>query len=182
MSKSKQSQPSYNHRIITLGDIDEENTNDVIQFIHEINQVDTGKNEEKREPIKIIVNSYGGDIYRGLGVVDTILNSVTPVHTICYGAAFSMGFVIMVAGHYRIMSQHSTLMYHEGGFDLGMMKLTNHEHELKELKRIETLCDNLVLERTNLTKKQLNSIKKEQKDWYISAKEALEYGIIDEIH
>lgn len=178
---NKMKKDAISSRIIMLGDIDEENTNDVIFSILEINRLDDNKKKEQRAPIKLIINSYGGDIYRGLGVVDAILNSVTPVHTVCYGSAFSMGFVIMIAGHYRMISKHSTLMYHEGGFDLGMMKLTNHEYELKELKRIESLCDTLTLKRTSLTKKQLNSIKKEQKDWYIDAAEALEYGIVDEI-
>lgn len=178
----KSSQQSHNHRIITLGDINEENTNDIIQFIHEINQVDAGKNKEKRESIKLIVNSYGGDIYRGFGVVDAIQNSITPIHTVCYGAALSMGFIIMAVGHHRSASKHSTFMYHEGGFDLGMMKLTNHESELKELKRIENICDDLILDHTNLTKKQLDIAKKEHRDWYMSAEEALSYGIIDEVY
>jgi len=177
----KSPQPSYDHRIITLGDIDEENSNDIIQFIHEINHIDAGKNAGKCEPIKLIVNSYGGDIYRGFGVIDAILNSVIPVHTICYGAALSMAFTIMAVGHYRTASKHSTFMYHEGGFDLGYMKLTGHKSELGELNRIESLCDNLLLERTTLTKKQLNALKREHKDWYISAEEALNYGIIDEV-
>jgi ATP-dependent Clp protease protease subunit len=182
MKKSAHNSYGYqDHRIITLGDIDEENTNDIIQFIHEINYLDAEKTENKREPIKLIVNSYGGDIYRGLGVFDSIIHSTTPIHTICYGAAFSMGFMIMVSGHHRVASKNSTFMYHEGGFDLGMMKLTIHKHELKELERIEKLCDSLILERTNLGKKQLDNIKKQCKDWYISAEEALNYGIIDKI-
>lgn len=178
----KSSQQSHNHRIITLGDINEENTNDIIQFIHEINQVDTGKNEEKREPIKLIVNSYGGDIYRGFGVVDAIQNSITPVHTVYYGAALSMGFVIMAVGHHRSASKHSTFMYHETLWSLSEEKLSSHKREVDEGKRIMDIYDSILLDYTNLTKKQLDIVKKEHRDWYMSAEEALSYNVIDEVY
>lgn len=178
----KSSQQSHNHRIITLGDINEENTNDIIQFIHEINQVDAGKNEEKREPIKLIVNSYGGDVYRGFGVVDAIQNSITPVHTVCYGAALSMGFVIMAVGHHRSASKHSTFMYHEIVWSLSEEKLSSHKREVDEGKRIMDIYDSILLDCTNLTKKQLDIVKKEHRDWYMSAEEALSYGVIDEVY
>ena len=178
--KNKQ-QSSHNHRIITFGDCNEENSNDIIQFIHEINCIDVGKNADKREPIKLIVNSYGGDIYRGFGVVDAILNSNTPVHTICYGAALSMGFIIMTSGHHRTASKHSTFMYHETLWSLSEEKLSTHKLEVEEGKRIMDIYDSIVLDRTDLTKKQLDIVKKEHRDWYISAEEALTYGIIDKI-
>lgn len=174
-------QSSHNHRIITFGDCDEENTNNVIQFIHEINHIDVGKNSDKREPIKLIINSCGGDIYRGFGVIDAILNSNTPVYTICYGAALSMGFIIMASGHHRIASKHSTFMYHEMLWSLSEEKLSTHRREVEEGKRTMDIYDSIILDHTNLTKKQLDIIKKEHRDWYMSAEEALTYGIIDEI-
>lgn len=177
----KKNDEEIKHRIITLGDINEENSNDIIHFIHEINYIDNNKNINKREPISLIINSYGGDTYRGLGIIDTIMNSITPVHTICYGAAMSMGFIIMAVGHYRTASINSTFMYHEGSLDLGTIKLTNHKYELHELERIENICDSLLFKHTSLTKKYLKSIKSKNKDWYMNAEEALEYGIIDKI-
>jgi ATP-dependent Clp protease protease subunit len=175
---------SYRHqdnRIITLGDIDEENANDIIQFIHEINYLDAGKAEKKREPIILIINSYGGDIYRGFGVVDAIKDSITPVHTVCYGAALSMGFIIMASGHKRSASKHSTFMYHEILWSLNDEKLSSHMREVEEGKRIMAIYDSIILKHTNLTKEQLDIVKKEHKDWYMSADEALAYGIIDEV-
>ena len=178
---SNNSYKYQDNRIITLGDIDEENSNDVIQFIHEINYLDAGKAEKKREPITLIVNSYGGDIYRGFGVVDAIIDSVTPVHTVCYGAALSMGFIIMASGHKRSASKHSTFMYHEILWSLNDEKLSSHMREVEEGKRIMAIYDSIILKYTNLTKKQLDTVKKEHKDWYMSADEALSYGIIDEV-
>jgi ATP-dependent Clp protease protease subunit len=182
MKKSTRNSYGYqDNRIITLGDIDEENANDIIQFIHEINYLDAEKTESKREPITIIVNSYGGDIYRGFGVVDAIKDSVTPVHTVCYGAALSMGFIIMASGHKRSASKHSTFMYHEILWSLNEEKLSSHKREVEEGKRIMDIYDSIILECTNLTKKQLDIVKKEHRDWYMSAEDALVYGIIDEI-
>ena len=182
MKKSAHNSYRYQeNRIITLGDIDEENANDIIQFIHEINYLDAEKTENKREPITIIVNSYGGDIYRGFGVVDAIKDSVTPVHTVCYGAALSMGFIIMASGHKRSASKYSTFMYHEILWSLNEEKLSSHKREVEEGKRIMDIYDSIILECTNLTKKQLDIVKKEYRDWYMSAEDALVYGIIDEI-
>lgn len=182
MKKSAHNSYGYqDHRIITLGDIDEENANDIIQFIHEINYLDAGKAEKKREPIILIINSYGGDIYRGFGVVDAIKDSITPVHTVCYGAALSMGFIIMASGHKRSASKHSTFMYHEILWSLNDEKLSSHKREVEEGKRIMNIYDSIILEHTHLTKKQLDIVKKEHKDWYMSADEALVYGIIDEV-
>ena len=182
MKKSTHNSYRYqDNRIITLGDIDEENANDIIQFIHEINYLDAGKAEKKREPIILIINSYGGDIYRGFGVVDAIKDSITPVHTVCYGAALSMGFIIMASGHKRSASKHSTFMYHEILWSLNEEKLSSHKREVEEGKRIMDIYDSIILECTNLTKKQLDIVKKEHRDWYMSAEDALVYGIIDEI-
>jgi ATP-dependent Clp protease protease subunit len=182
MKKSAHNSYRYqDNRIITLGDIDEENANDIIQFIHEINYLDAEKTESKRDPITIIVNSYGGDMYRGFGVVDAIKDSVTPVHTVCYGAALSMGFIIMASGHKRSASKHSTFMYHEILWSLNEEKLSSHKREVEEGKRIMDIYDSIILECTNLTKKQLDIVKKEHRDWYINAEDALVYGIIDEI-
>ena len=72
-------------------------------------------------------------------------------------------------------------MYHEGGFDLGIVKLTGHKFELNELERIEKICDDLVLERTKINIRQLKHIKKQQKEWYIKPDEALKLGIVDKI-
>jgi len=182
MKKSAHNSYRYqDNRIITLGDIDEENANDIIQFIHEINYLDAEKTESKRDPITIIVNSYGGDMYRGFGVVDAIKDSITPVHTVCYGAALSMGFIIMASGHKRSASKHSTFMYHEILWSLNEEKLSSHKREVEEGKRIMDIYDSIILECTNLTKKQLDIVKKEHRDWYMSAEDALVYGIIDEI-
>ena len=56
-----------------------------------------------------------------------------------------------------------------------------HEQELREGKRLWKVYDNIIVENTSITLKNLQSVRKEQKEWYITAEQALNLGIIDEI-
>jgi ATP-dependent protease ClpP protease subunit len=87
----------------------------------------------------------------------------------------------MASGHKRSASKHSTFMYHEILWSLNDEKLSSHVREVEEGKRIMAIYDSIILKHTNLTKEQLDIVKKEHKDWYMSADEALAYGIIDEV-
>ena len=103
-------------RIITLGYIDSIDTNLIIQDIYEINEEDAKK--QTVEPIKLIINSSGGEIYSGLALIDVIDNSQTPIHTICHGSAMSMALMVYASGHRRIASKYATFMYHEGHYEI----------------------------------------------------------------
>lgn len=173
-------------RIIMMScDVDQKEVGDIIQDILEINE-DDDKAEAKnskyvRRPIKLIINSGGGSIYDGLGLIDAMDGSKTPVYTYCYGQAMSMGMVIFVCGHYRYMGKYATIMYHEGGYGLDYEKVQGHKQQLKEVERIEELCDGIILARTKLKRKDLNAIKNKKVDWYMTAEEALKYQVTDEI-
>ena len=168
-------------RIITLGDIDNENACEVIGIINEIQREDKAKEEDKREPIKLILNSCGGSVYDGFGIIDTIESSLTPVHIYIQGQAMSMAFAIATCGHYRCASKRSTFMYHEMLWETAPEKLKYHEQELKEGKRISQIYDEIVVENTNIPLKTLQKVCNERKEWYMNAEEALKLGVIDEI-
>lgn len=165
-------------RIIVLGEINEDNVNDAIQLIYEINKEDEGK--QSAEPIHIILNSAGGDIYDGMALVDVMLRSETQIHVTVHGKAMSMALLIAVCGSVRTASSNTTFMYHEASYDASG-KTTFHKQELKEVERLDKVFDNILIERTNLTNKELEKIKKEHKDWYFTAEEAMKLGIIDEV-
>ena len=82
MSRERRSKLDPLSRIITLGDIDPITVNEVIQDIYEINAEDAKK--QIVEPIKLIINSFGGEVYSGLALIDVIDSSQTPIHTICH--------------------------------------------------------------------------------------------------
>lgn len=172
------SKPEPLSRILTLGYIDDEATNNIIQLIHEINEEDAKK--QLVEPIKLIINSPGGEVYNGLALIDVIDNSRTPIQTICYGRAMSMALIVFAAGHHRFASKFATFMYHEAHYGMeGKVKL--HKQEIKEAERTEDICDSYLVDKTKFTYKQLKSIKDKQDDWYFDINVAKEYGLVDEI-
>lgn len=172
-------------RIILLGgDVEETNVSQIIVKILQINEFDASAETELigyiREPIKLIINSIGGSIYDGLGLIDCMDSSVTPIHTVCYGSAMSMGLIILICGHHRSAGRYSTIMYHEGWYGTEG-KIENHKHEIKESLRIQKICDDIVFSKSRVTKKAMNAVKSNNSDWYIGAEEALRLNIIDEI-
>lgn len=180
----KRTQKKYQEslsRIITLGEINDDNVNDVIALIYEINKEDLKKSSESREHIDLILNSAGGNVYHGFGLVDCIENSMTPVHVTVQGHAMSMALPILCIGHVRKMSKRSTLMYHEISWETGQEKLRYHKQEAAEGERIQALYDGVLLEYTGVTKKMLKDIKDRNQEWYITPDEALELGFIEEI-
>ena len=165
-------------RTITLGNIEAESANDIIQLIYEINDEDIGKMQV--EPIKLIINSFGGEVYSGLALIDTIDNSSTPIYTICHGSAMSMALIVYSAGHQRYASKNATFMYHEAAYPIEG-KVLHHRQELKEVERVDNICDDYLLSKTSFTKKQFNDVKKTQGEWYFDVEVAQKYGLINEI-
>jgi ATP-dependent Clp protease protease subunit len=153
----------------------EDNIDSIIKSILEINEF-----SKSSSPIKLYINSYGGDVYRFLGLIDVILTSKTPVHTYTLGAAMSCGLLVALAGHKRFAYKHSTFMYHQislGDWDVAK----NLEEDLVETKRLHKLIENIVLDKTTITKQQIEDVHNYKKDWYINSEEALHYKIIDQI-
>ena len=107
---------SYYKREIILGDIEPDVGEAVEAFIRFYNQVDEEDNipVEERMPIKIFIDSDGGDLSATLTMIDAIKMSKTPVWTINLGCAYSGGFFTFICGHKRLAYPHSTFLYHEG--------------------------------------------------------------------
>jgi ATP-dependent Clp protease protease subunit len=178
MPRQRRSKLDPISRIITLGDIETEVVNDIIHSIYEINEEDIKK--QTAEPIKLIINSAGGEIYSGLALIDVINTSLTPIYTICHGSAMSMGLIVFAAGHHRTASPNATFMYHEAMYGLEG-KTAYHKQEIKEANRIDKICDDYLLSKTKLTQKLLDNVKNTQAEWYFDAKIALKYGVVSEI-
>lgn len=181
MAKSSKQNSSKEGRIVTLGEITNENICDALEQIYEINDEDKSKEATRREPIKLILNSPGGDVYDGIGLIDVIEQSLTPIHIYVHGQAQSMGFAIATSGHYRYAGKRTTFMYHEISWETNQEKLAYHEQEVIEGKRLWSVYDSIVVANTKIPLKKLQQIRKEHKEWYLTAQEALQWGIIDEI-
>jgi ATP-dependent Clp protease protease subunit len=178
MSRERRSKLDPLSRIITLGDIDCIAVNQIIQDIYEINAEDAKK--QTVEPIKLIINSFGGEVFSGLALIDVIDSSQTPIHTICHGTAMSMALIIYAAGHHRIASKYATFMYHEAAYEING-KVSFHKQELKETERIDKICDAYLILKTKFTQKVLQPHRDKQAEWYFDVKTAQRYGLVDEI-
>jgi ATP-dependent Clp protease protease subunit len=180
-------QNSYNPNHILLrtytlsGEIDENTSKDVIDFISMVNDIDLTINPPNRKPINIILNSMGGTIYDGFAIIGAIEQSQTPVHITCLGSAMSMALAILASGHYKIGHSLSSYMYHECLDDVSYEKMSVIKENLDEGNRLMEMYDDYILSKTKLTRRKLNKVKKNKFDWYFGADEALEYGLIDEI-
>ena len=131
-------------------------------------------------PIKLHIDSYGGNAYQCLGLMGIIENSKTPIHTIVTGCAMSAGFLIAITGHKRFAYNQATFMYHQIA-DAMVGKLKTLEEEVFEARRLQDIIEKHTLTHTKLKANELKDNYEKKKDWYFSAKEALKYGIIDEI-
>lgn len=168
------------NRHIYLGDIDEEVGSMVDNLIRFWNREDEDNNIaiEEREPIKIFINSGGGDLFATFTMVNSITMSKTPIWTINTGSAYSGGFLTFIAGHRRFAYPYSSFLLHEGscngaGGDAGKFRNFAAFYE-----KCLTILREIVIKFTNITEEEYNIHKLE--DWWFTAKEAKEYGIFDE--
>ncbi|MCR8635185.1 MULTISPECIES: ATP-dependent Clp protease proteolytic subunit [Paenibacillus] len=174
-----------NERTLYLFDgINKNSVKAVVENILKINQLDDEKDKREKDykhvPIDLIINSNGGNVYDGLGLINVIDNSKTPVHTYVYGLAASMSLLVAVSGHKRHLGKLSTLMYHSISNTIGG-RLEHLKNRVDEGQRLQNIYDQYLISKSNLRLEDLKSVQEHQRDWFISPEEALELGIIDEI-
>lgn len=136
--------------------------------------------ENPDKDIQLYINSPGGEVTAGLAIYDTMQYVKCDVVTICVGQAASMGAVLLAAGTKgkRFALPHSRIMIHQPlGGAVGTAKdveiLTN------ELLRIKRTINNILSQHTG---KPIDKIERDtDRDYFMSAHEALEYGIIDKV-
>jgi ATP-dependent Clp protease protease subunit len=133
----------------------------------------------KREPIDFYINCVGGDSNSTITIVNAILASKTPIVTINIGKCYSGGFYVFLAGHRRYALPGSTFLYHELVLDTGDISITQAEWSLNIVKEMQSFCEKLVVDRTEITKKELHKINRENKQWYMDVDESIKLGIIN---
>jgi ATP-dependent Clp protease, protease subunit len=164
--------------------IDKTSVKAVVESMIKINKIDDDidrrEKEYKRTPIDLIINSNGGNVYDGLGLINVIADSRTPIYTHVHGLAASMGLLIAVSGHKRFSGRLSTFMYHSVSNHIGG-HLEHLKTRLDEVQRLQGIYDQHLLSKTKLRIDDLKSVQEHQRDWFIDPEEALNLGIIDEI-
>jgi ATP-dependent Clp protease protease subunit len=162
-------------RIIFIGEqIDDELANEVIAILLYLDSEDSGKD------IIIYLNSPGGSVTSGMAIYDTMQHIKSDVVTICVGLAASMGSFLLAAGAKgkRLALPHSRIMIHQpSGGTRG--QATDIEIEAKEILRIRHQLNQIYADNTN---QPLEKIEKDMdRDFFMSAAEAQEYGLIDRV-
>lgn len=162
-------------RIIFLGqEVTDGLANRIVAFLLYLDSEDPSK------PISIYINSPGGSVTAGLAIYDTMQHIKSEVVTICVGLAASMGSFLLTAGSpgKRLALPHSRIMIHQpSGGTRG--QASDIEIEAKEIIRVRQQLNGIYATRTGQT---LEKIEKDMdRDFFMSAQEALEYGLIDQV-
>lgn len=162
-------------RIIFLGMQVEENIANIITA-----QLLFLESVDSKKDILLYINSPGGSVYAGLGMYDTMQYVGPDVATICTGMAASMGAVLMAGGAAgkRSALPHARIMIHQPS---GGMQGQSKDMEIT-LKQMQELRKDLYTILANHTGKSYDEIEKDSdRDYWMRATEAKEYGLIDEV-
>lgn len=138
--------------------------------------------EKPGEEIKFFINSPGGVVTSGMVIYDTMRMIKSPVSTICMGLAASMGSILLSGGTKgkRFIYPHGEVMIHQpslGGHIQGVS--VDLEITAKQTRRVKEIGARILAE--NCGKKMEQVMKDFDRDYWMDAKEALEYGIVDQV-
>jgi ATP-dependent Clp protease protease subunit len=131
--------------------------------------------------ISIYLNTPGGSVYAGLGIYDTMQFVKSNVATICTGMAASMGAVLLVAGEkgMRAALPHSRVMIHQplGGIQ---GQASDIEITAREILKLKDELYQIISDHSGQTVEKIRQ--DADRDYWMTAKEALEYGMIDKVY
>ncbi|QZZ22435.1 ATP-dependent Clp protease proteolytic subunit [Leptothermofonsia sichuanensis E412] len=165
----------FRERIIFLSEeVDDGIANAIVAYLLYLDSEDPSK------PIYLYINSPGGSVTAGMAIYDTMQHIKSEVVTICVGLAASMGAFLLAAGSKgkRLALPHARIMIHQ---PLGGTRgqATDIEIEAREILRIRRQLNEILAERTG---QPLEKIEKDtDRDYFMSAEEAKNYGLIDSV-
>jgi ATP-dependent Clp protease protease subunit len=168
-------------RIIFIGGQDGAVTTDSANIL--IAQLLYLDSEDQGKDISLYINSPGGMVTAGLAVYDTMQFIKSPITTICMGMAMSFGAVLLATGTKgkRYALTHSRIMIHQpliyGGGLSGTV--SDIDIETKELVYTKQKLSKIIAKHTGKTIEQV--LKDTDRNYYMSAHEAKDYGLIDEV-
>lgn len=162
-------------RIVFLGSpIDDSVANTVIAQLLFL------ESEDAKKDIKIYINSPGGSVSAGLAIYDTMQYVKCDIMTICVGMAASMGAVLLACGQKgkRIALPNSEIMLHQvmGGAE---GQATDIKIRAEHILKIHERLNHILAKHTGQSLKRIE--KDTDRDLFMSAEEAVEYGVVDKI-
>ncbi|MGB3493059.1 MAG: ATP-dependent Clp protease proteolytic subunit [Elainellaceae cyanobacterium] len=166
----------FRERIIFLAEeVDDAMANAIVAYMLYLDSEDPGK------PIYVYINSPGGSVTAGMAIYDTMQHIKSDVVTICVGLAASMGAFLLTAGTKgkRLALPHARIMIHQPLGGVGRRQATDIEIEARQILRVKRELNQLMADHTG---KSIEQIEKDtDRDYFMSAEEAREYGLIDQV-
>lgn len=168
--------------IFFYGDVTEQAALDLNQALYEVDSklkmTYNFLGPEFKPHVKLRINSYGGSLFAGLAILDTIRGLSSEVHTYIDGAAASAATIITVAGAKRYIGKNSMMLIHQlstGNYG----KYSELEDDMENNRRLMKSIKDIYKQYTKVPMKQIDEILKHDL-WFDSAK-CLEYGLVDSI-
>src|ERR1700675_54403 len=138
------------------------------------------ESEDPEKEISFYINSPGGAVTAGVAIYDTMQFIKPPVSTLCLGQAASMGALLLTAGHKgrRYALPHARIMIHQplGGVQ---GQATDIDIQAREILRIREQLNNVLVKHTGQSIKKIE--KDTDRDMFMTGKQAVEYGLFDEV-
>ena len=137
--------------------------------------------DDNSKPIYLYINSPGGSVTAGLAIFDTMQYVKSEVVTICVGLAASMGAFLLAAGTKgkRLALPHSRIMIHQPLGGTSQRQASDIEIEAREILRNKDMLNQSM---ADMTGQPLDKVAKDtDRDYFLSAAEAVEYGLIDRV-
>lgn len=138
------------------------------------------ESEDPDKGVNLYINSPGGSVSAGMAIYDTMQYVRCPITTICVGQAASMGAVLLAAGEEgrRMALPHSRIMIHQplGG---ARGQASDIEIVAREIAKTKKLLNQILAEHAHQSIEKITA--DSDRDFYMSAAEAKDYGLIDEV-
>ena len=170
---------SENRMIGVFGDIDEERSAEIIMSLLLLSN-----KEDDDQPLDFYISTYGGNSDDMFAIYDimTHVKKKCAIHTHGIGKVMSAGTLLLAAGTKgkRKVGKHCRVMIHSCNAG-NMGDLHNLENELKAVQEMQDSYINALVSETSMTKRQLQKLLDRKVNVYLTAEEAIEYGIADEI-
>ena len=177
--------PEPDLRVIGLvGDIQEEKLAEIIHAFLYMNEVNKESSDEDKKDIEFYLSTYGGSADDMFALYDImkLVQKTTDICTIGMGKVMSAGVLLLASGTHgkRRIGKNCRVMLHSvmGGNHGSLHNLVN---EMEAIQDLQEMYINCLVEETKMTKSQLKNMLERKVNVYLSAEEAIEYGIADEI-
>jgi ATP-dependent Clp protease protease subunit len=162
-------------KVFLWGPVHDDSAEKVVNRLLYLEAADPGKD------IYFYINSPGGVVTSGMVIYDTIKLISSPVHTICMGLAASMGSILLSGGvkGKRLIFPNGRVMIHQPSLGGMYGQATDIEITANEIQKIKELSAKILAENCGKTFDQV--MKDFDRDYWMNAEEALNYGIVDQI-